>query len=117
MYLTLIVIQMVITLSLIGIILIQRPATDGLGSMGGGNSGGGLMTARGQANLLTRTTAILATLFIVNSLALSWLTQQEAPSRSLAEQVVEQQQHSVPTPDENVEIEMPAKPAEVPLPQ
>ncbi len=64
----LLVIHVIVTAALIGTVLIQRSETDGFGL--GGGSGGNLLTGRATANLLTRTTAILATLFIVLSLAL-----------------------------------------------
>lgn len=66
----LIVIHLLIVLALVVVVLIQRSEGGGLG-MGGGGSGGGLMTARGAANMLTRTTAILATLFFITSMALA----------------------------------------------
>lgn len=129
MYEVLLIIQLLVTLTLIGIILIQRSATDGLGGMGGGaGGGGGFMTTRAQANLLTRTTAILATVFILNSLALTWLTQQSIRDRSLADRIVTEQQQApmvVPTPDElitppvadeNSEVTPPVVP-EVPKPE
>ena len=53
-------------------ILLQRSEGGALGGLGGGTFGG-LMTARGSANLLTRTTAILATCFIATSVALALL--------------------------------------------
>lgn len=64
----LLVIHVIIATSLIGVVLIQRSDTDGFGL--GSGSGGNFMTGRAAASLLTRTTAILATLFIVNSLLL-----------------------------------------------
>lgn len=64
----LLVIHVIIALGLIGMVLIQRSESDGFG-MGSG-SGSNFMTGRAAANFLTRTTAILATLFILNSLAL-----------------------------------------------
>ena len=60
----LLVIQIIICVALVGVILLQRSEGGALG-MGGGT--GGLMTARGAGNLLTRTTAILATLFFLVS--------------------------------------------------
>ena len=66
----LLVVQLLLAVSLIAVILIQKSAQDGGGLMGGGATMGGLFTARGSANVITRTTAILATLFILNSLAL-----------------------------------------------
>jgi preprotein translocase subunit SecG len=56
----LITIQIIVTLAMIGVILLQRSEGGGLG-MGSSNS---MFTARGTANLLTRTTGVLAALFI-----------------------------------------------------
>ena len=67
----LLVVQLIIAIALICVILLQRTAQDGGGLVGGGGSTmGGLFTARGSANVLTRITSILATLFILNSLGL-----------------------------------------------
>ena len=75
------------SLALISVILLQRTAQDGGGLTGGGSTMGGLFTARGSANLLTRTTAILATMFIVNSLALGYLASSQHQSRSALDQL------------------------------
>jgi preprotein translocase subunit SecG len=64
-----IVIHLMIVAVLIGAVLLQKSEGGGLG-MGGG---AGFMSSRGTANLLTRTTAILAVGFFVTSLLLSWL--------------------------------------------
>lgn len=66
-----IVIHLMLVLSLIGVVLLQRSEGGGLGVGGGG--GGGFMSSRGTANVLTRATAILAGLFFVTSLILSIL--------------------------------------------
>ncbi|MFN4311248.1 MAG: preprotein translocase subunit SecG [Ferrovibrio sp.] len=76
----LLVVHILLALALIGVILVQRSEGGALG-MGGG--GGGFMTARGQANLLTRTTAILATLFICTSIALAILAGGHSKPRSI----------------------------------
>jgi len=65
----LIVIHLMIVAVLIGAVLLQKSEGGGLG-MGGG---AGFMSSRGTANLLTRTTAILAVGFFVTSLLLTWL--------------------------------------------
>lgn len=65
----LLVIHVLLAIALIAVVLLQRSEGGGLG-MGGG---GGLMTARGQSNLLTRTTAILAACFMGTSLVLAIL--------------------------------------------
>ncbi|OYU99135.1 MAG: preprotein translocase subunit SecG, partial [Verrucomicrobiales bacterium VVV1] len=67
----LLVIHTLIALALVGVILLQKSEGGGLGI--GGGTGGGLMTARGAANLLTRSTTVLASLFIVSSIVLAVL--------------------------------------------
>jgi preprotein translocase subunit SecG len=75
----LLVIHVIIAAALIGMVLLQRSETDGFGMGSGGGSG--LISGRAQANLMTRTTAILAALFIANSLLLSILaSNHRAPS-------------------------------------
>ncbi|WP_372425743.1 preprotein translocase subunit SecG [Salinarimonas chemoclinalis] len=70
----LIIVHLIIVLALVGVVLLQRSEGGGLG-MGGGSSGGGggFMTGRGQASVLTRTTAVLAGLFFATSLGLAVL--------------------------------------------
>lgn len=65
----LIVIHLMVVVALVGVVLLQRSEGGGLG-IGGGS---GFMTARGAANVLTRTTAILAAAFFLSSLGLSIL--------------------------------------------
>ena len=67
----LLVVHTIIAIGLVGVILLQRSEGGGLGI--GGGTGGGLMTARGAANLLTRSTTILASLFIISSIVLAVL--------------------------------------------
>ncbi len=73
----LIVVQAIIAASLVGIILMQRSEGGGLG-MGGSPSG--LMSARGAADFLTRTTTILATLFILLSISLAFVAAKKGGS-------------------------------------
>jgi preprotein translocase subunit SecG len=73
MFTVLLVIHVFVTLALIGVVLIQRSEGGGLG-IGGGQGMGSFMTGRGTANLLTRTTAILATVFLALSLVLALMT-------------------------------------------
>jgi preprotein translocase subunit SecG len=67
----LLVVHGLIALALVAVILLQRSEGGGLGI--GGGTGGGLMSARGAANLLTRSTTVLASLFIVSSIVLAIL--------------------------------------------
>jgi preprotein translocase subunit SecG len=65
-----IVIHLMVVLSLIGLVMLQKSEGGGLG-MGGG--GGGFLTSRGTSNVLSRSTAILALIFFATSLLLSIL--------------------------------------------
>lgn len=62
----LLVVHIVFVAIMIGLILLQKSEGGALG-MGGG----GLMTARGTANLLTRSTGVMATLFFISTLVLA----------------------------------------------
>lgn len=64
----LIVVHLMIVIALVASVLLQR--SEG-GALGAGGGGGGFMTGRGQANALTRTTAVLAALFFATSIALT----------------------------------------------
>ncbi len=66
------VLHLFITLAMIGVVLIQRSEGGGLG-IGSSQGMGAFMSGRGTANLLTRTTAILAAMFFVISLSLALL--------------------------------------------
>lgn len=68
----LLVLHLVVTLVLIGVILIQRSEGGGLG-IGNSQGMGSFMSGRGTANLLTRTTAILGTVFMALALLLAVL--------------------------------------------
>ena len=68
MFTFLLIVQTIIAAALVGVILMQRSEGGGLGV---GGSSSGLMTARGQADFLTRSTSILATLFVAMSIILA----------------------------------------------
>lgn len=74
-----IVIHLMIVSTLIGAVLLQKSEGGGLGVGGGA----GFMSSRGTANLLTRTTAVLAGGFFLTSLLLSWLASYDRKPASL----------------------------------
>lgn len=90
----LIVAYLLIVLALIAVILIQRSEGGALGIGGGG--GGGLVTARGSANLLTRTTAILATLFFVTAIGLTILSELDRSTTSILDRATTTQDGAAP---------------------
>ena len=67
----LLVVFAIVAAALVGVILMQRSEGGGLG-MGG--SPAGLLSARGAGDFLTRTTAILATLFVILAIALAFVS-------------------------------------------
>jgi preprotein translocase subunit SecG len=82
MQIVIILIHLMIVLAMVGLVLLQKSEGGGLG-MGGG--GGGFLSSRGTANVLTRTTAILAALFFATSLFLSILASLDRKPRSILE--------------------------------
>jgi preprotein translocase subunit SecG len=81
----LLILFLLVTLALIGVILVQRSEGGGLG-IGSSQGMGGFMSGRGTANLLTRTTAILGTVFFVLALTLALLDRGTSLNRSILDQ-------------------------------
>ena len=76
-----------LTLAIIGLILIQKHDSDGaLGSSGGG-AASGMFSVRGQANILTKSTAILMTVFMVNCLVMAKMTKHKPSKLSVIDKV------------------------------
>lgn len=67
----LLVIHLLVAIFLVAVILLQRSEGGALDGLGGGNGATCFLSARGTGNFLTRTTAILATIFIITSISLS----------------------------------------------
>ena len=80
MFLFLTVLQAIVAAMLVGIILMQKSEGGGLGV---GGSPSGMMSARGAADLLTRSTAILAVLFVVLSIILAVLAAAEGKPETI----------------------------------
>ena len=80
LFIFLTVVQALIAAALVGVILIQKSEGGGLGV---GGSPSGFMSARGAADFLTRTTAVLAGLFVLLSIALAALAVNTTGGREL----------------------------------
>jgi preprotein translocase subunit SecG len=74
------VIYLMVVAAMIGVVLLQKSEGGGLGI---GSAGGGFLSSRGTANVLTRTTAILAAAFFAMSLLLSLLAGWDRKPRSI----------------------------------
>jgi len=74
------VIHLMVISAMVGVVLLQKSEGGGLGI---GSAGGGFLSSRGTANVLTRTTAILAATFFATSLILSILAGWDRKPRSI----------------------------------
>ena len=110
MFKFLLIVQTLIAASLVGVILMQRSEGGGLGV---GGSSSGFMTARGAADFLTRSTAILGGLFIVLSIVLAAIAgstrEQAKVDTSLANQVAPKPT-TAPTAPQQQPQQQPAQP-------
>ncbi|MBT3790280.1 MAG: preprotein translocase subunit SecG [Alphaproteobacteria bacterium] len=94
----LLVVHVMLALAMIVTVLLQRSEGGalGIGGGGGGGAGGGLMTGRGAANLLTRTTAFLATGFFATSILLAVMAGGDRAPTSVIDSAPVQQQPVAP---------------------
>lgn len=102
MELVILVIHIILALAIIGVVLLQPPESSSLGGLGGSNAMAG-PSGRGQGNLLTRATAILATAFIVTSLTLAILSGHHGKPVSILDDVSSEPAMNQPSPEEKAE--------------
>jgi preprotein translocase subunit SecG len=97
----LLVLQLIVAIFLVVVILMQRSNGSALSGLGGDNSVGGLLSARGKGNILTRITAILATLFFALSLGISiYYSRTQVKSVSIVDEVSTQAEEQAPAEPE-----------------
>lgn len=108
-----IVVHVLVSAALIGLVLIQRGKGAEAGAAFGSGASQTVFGARGSASFLTRTTAILATIFFITSLSLAYFTQRDTGAKSVTEIVApattKQDEPQVKTP--SVPEDVPAVPA------
>ena len=92
----LLIVQILITIALVAIVLLQQGRGADAGASFGGGSSGSLFGARGPASFLSRLTAGLAALFFANSLALAYISGHTVERRSVVERVEPQSASEVP---------------------
>ena len=116
----LVVLHVLVALAIIGLVLLQHGKGADMGSGFGGGASGSLFGATGSANFLSRTTAVLAAVFFILSLALAWVA-----TRKPAEQgggvidairAKQQEQKAAPKPEAQVPAESQKPAADVPKP-
>lgn len=88
-FLVLALVHAVISIAIIALVLMQKGKGADAGASFGSGASGTVFGARGAANFLSRATAVMATLFFVNSLALAYLTTQQSDSTGSVVEAVE----------------------------
>ena len=82
----LLVVHVVLALGIISLVLLQRGAGANAGAVLGGGGAGSVFGASGSSNFLSKTTAILATAFFINSLVLAYMaSHREGPTTVIDE--------------------------------
>lgn len=112
LYNILLIVQLVASLAIIGLVLMQhgKGADAGAAFGGGGGASGSVFGSQGSGNFLSRSTAILATVFFINSLLLAWLVAHpEGGTQSVVESVVT-------STSQAPEKAVPSAPSDVPVP-
>jgi len=106
-----IVLHVMVACAIIGLVLLQHGKGADMGSGFGGGASGSLFGATGSANFLSRTTAVLAAVFFVTSLALAYLaTQKPREAGSVVDRAPVREQKKAEAPKPQAEPQKPAPP-------
>lgn len=100
------IIHVLAALSLIGLILLQQGKGADMGAAFGSGASSTVFGAQGSASFLTRSTAILATIFFLTSLTLGYFTNQGVSRKSVTDTVMEKVDEKAPVAED-----MPSAPA------
>lgn len=92
-------VHILVALAIIGLVLMQHGKGADMGAAFGSGSSGSLFGASGSANFLSRTTAVLATVFFLTSLSLAYIASGKPKTAgSLMEEAVQSQPVSTAVP-------------------
>jgi len=106
----LLVVHLLVAVVVCGFILLQHGKGADMGAAFGSGASGSVFGAAGSANFLSRTTAILAAVFFLSSLGLTWLATSRSGPKSVIQQGVMEQ---MPAPKAS---DVPPAPAPAPAP-
>ena len=90
---TILILNIILAVLLVGIILLQK--SEG-GALGMGASQENFISSRSAGSILTKATAILATLFIITSISLTIMSKEEFSSSSVLERIEEKEDSTEP---------------------
>ena len=105
------VVHVLAALAIIGVVLLQHGKGADLGAAFGGGASGSLFGATGSANFLSRTTAVLAAVFFVTSLGLTWFSSHQTDSKGVMATHPESQAPATAPITTQPAVPMPDKPA------
>ena len=94
----LLVLHVLIGISVIGLVLLQHGKGADMGAAFGSGSAGSLFGASGSANFLSRTTAVLATIFFLTSLGLTYMGSTKTPNQGVIERTKSSDENPKSTP-------------------
>ncbi len=94
------IIHVLAALSLIGLILLQQGKGADMGAAFGSGASSTVFGAQGSASFLTRSTAILATIFFLTSLTLGYFTNQGVSRKSVTDTVMEKVDEKAPVAED-----------------
>ena len=93
----LLVVHVVLALGIISLVLLQKGAGANAGAVLGGGAGS-VFGASGSSDFLSKTTAILATAFFINSLVLAYMASHREEATTVIDEIEQAQQVEVTVP-------------------
>ena len=100
------IVHLFLCIGIVGLVLLQRGKGADAGAGFGAGASGTVFGARGSASFLSRTTAVLATLFFITCLTLAYLGNAQVKSTSVLDQVADP--NAVPAAPANQGVQIPA---------
>lgn len=94
----LLVVHVVLALGIISLVLLQKGAGANAGAVLGGGAGS-VFGASGSSNFLSKTTAILATAFFINSLVLAYMASHREGPTTVIDEIEQAQQIQTTEPE------------------
>lgn len=107
MEIAILVLHVIAALAIIGLVLLQHGKGADMGAAFGSGSAGSVFGSSGSANFLSRTTAIVATIFFVTSIGLTIVSSKKTTDKGIMTQPVELPAQSLPA-------QIPTPPSSVP---
>ena len=108
----LLVVHVIAALGIIGLVLLQHGKGADMGAAFGGGASGSVFGATGSANFLSRATAILATVFFLTSMGLTWFYAHKGSSKGvMATPPASSAPAAIPGSSSPVPVPTPDKPA------